>query len=413
MNIQIKEYTVTEITNAIKNAFDRDFSHIKIKGEIANFKRHEASGHCYFDLKDRENRISMVMFKGNALRCSFIPCDGMEIVASGRISIYKSKYSLNIENMHISGEGAILKLLQERKARLEKEGLFDPQRKRPIKRLPSRVALITAENGAALQDVLVRLKGRTPIQNLYLYNSLMQGATAPSEIIRGIEVLNTYDLDVIVITRGGGSMEDLMAFNDEVLVRAVAASKIPIISAVGHEIDWTLIDYASDLRLPTPTSVAECLTIPKEQALKRLYELFRGLVFKRFGFYKSKQNRIVHATETLKKAITRRANRYRNNLEKIRNVIRNFIRRRARRYLQNKNFIRNININAIIRVKFLCIENKLKNLILKLYKYEQKFPILTNLSGKQIKLRAEMAIENEYILVMPDGMAKIRVIGLE
>ena len=312
----IKEYSVSQIVKNIQTILEKEFFYIKIKGEISGLKKH-TSGHYYFSLKDEKSMINAVMFRQYTEYCNIDLVDGLEVVACGKLTIYKerSNYQILVETIVVSGEGTLLKLIQERKEKLVKEGLFDTERKKPIPKYPKSMGLITAETGAALQDILSRLENRTPIK-IYLYSSLMQGKDAPSEIIHGIKYFNNLDEkpDVLVISRGGGSIEDLMAFNDENLVREVANSKIPTISAVGHEIDWTLIDYASDLRLPTPTSVAEYLTISKEQAFERLNYLIEKLIKNKFSKILEQQEKLdnIFANYLKKRFI-----KYKNNYFKV------------------------------------------------------------------------------------------------
>ncbi len=412
----IKEYTVSEIVKGIKDTLEAKYFYIKIKGEISNFKKHP-SGHLYFSLKDEDSMINVVMFKSYADFCKIDLDNGMEVIAAGRLTIYKerSNYQLLAEGIQISGVGSLLKIIQERKEKLAKEGLFDIARKKPIPRLPKNAALITAESGAAIHDILSRLKGRTPI-SLILYSVLMQGKDAPSEIIKAIEYFNSLDErdkpQVIVITRGGGSIEDLMAFNDENLVRAVANSKIPTISAVGHEVDWTLIDYASDLRLPTPTSVAEYLTISKEQAYKDLYNLtvrlYSTLVVK--NFYK-----MTKLIEIFSDFIKKRSEKFIKNNYLLKSYFirfNNLFRIIVEKYKRKKFFLKKINLNKIIKNKINFIEQKLRFFEIKLDNYINKYPILKDTLGNEIKFKKEILLNKNYILEFPDGNVKVKIVKM-
>lgn len=409
----IKEYTVSEIVQGIKMTLEKEFFYVKIKGEISNYKKHPA-GHCYFALKEEEFLINAVMFKQFADYCDISLNDGFEVIVSGKLTIYKerSNYQILVETIKVSGEGTLLKLIQERKNKLAKEGLFDVERKKIIPKFPKSVGLITAESGAALQDILSRLKNRTPI-SLMLYSVLTQGKDAPKEITEAIKYFNNCTNnrpDVLVITRGGGSIEDLMAFNDENLVRCVANSNIPTISAVGHEVDWTLIDYASDLRLPTPTSVAEYLTISKEQAFLNLQNLTKRLVVALLSnnIKKStKLNRIFY------KVLNKRVNIFAKNNVLLGNInirLTNIFRITVERYKNKELILHNIDINKIIKLKLVRRSDKLNILNLKLENYLNKYPILKDLSGNKVKFKSNTNTNDYYILEFPDGYVKIKII---
>lgn len=406
----IKEYSVSQIVKNIQTILEKEFFYIKIKGEISGLKKH-TSGHYYFLLKDEKSIINAVMFRQYTEYCNIDLVDGLEVVACGKLTIYKerSNYQILVETIAVSGEGTLLKLIQERKEKLAKEGLFDTKRKKPIPKYPKSIGLITAETGAALQDILIRLENRTPIK-IFLYSSLMQGKDAPNEIIQGIKYFNNLDEkpDVLVISRGGGSTEDLMAFNDENLVREVANSKIPTISAVGHEIDWTLIDYASDLRLPTPTSVAEYLTISKEQAFERLNYLVEKLIKNKFSKILEQQEKLDNIfTNYLKKRFIK----YKNNYFKVKFYkakFYNIFQLLASTYLNKESKLKNININKIIKEKLSKLDNKIKIINLKLEKYINKYPILKDIDNNTIKLKAQIDFEKEYILKFIDGEVKVK-----
>ncbi len=279
---KIPQYTVSELVNSIKTVLEGSFGYLKIMGEISSFKK-ATSGHSYFNLKDSDSMINIVFFKNQQMiwNNNTILEDGLEVLVYGRLSIYKdrSNYQIIADKVEINGEGALIKIIEERKKKLETEGLFDKSLKKEIPKIINRVGIITAPNGAAIKDIEVRLKDRLPINEIILFPSLVQGQGADKSIINGIKCFNSREIpDVIVITRGGGSMEDLMCFNSENLAREIFKSKIPIISAVGHEIDWTITDYVADLRLPTPTAVAEFLSPLKSVAEDRLNFIFKKIV---------------------------------------------------------------------------------------------------------------------------------------
>jgi exodeoxyribonuclease VII large subunit len=406
----VKGYTVTEISKEIKNIFDKNFFYIKIHGEITNFKKH-FSGHLYFSLKDDSSMINVVMFKNYSEYCKIDLVDGMEVIVSGKLAIYKerSNYQLMAEIVQLSGIGDILKIIQDRKEKLAKEGLFDISRKREIKKNPKKIGLITAESGAGLQDILARLEERVCPQ-IFLYSTLVQGKEAPIEIIEAINYFNNLEnVDVIVITRGGGSVEDLMSFNDENLVRTVANSKIPTITAVGHEIDWTLVDFASDYRLPTPTSVAEYLTISKDQAYINLKNLFTKLLKVLRNKYYKKYYKIKYI---MKNFINKKKNFYLKNIFRLNYIIlktKNLFKIRFFEYKRRKILLESMDINKVIKLKYSKFTNKLENIILKIKIYEKKYPIFKNSLGKIINFKKDLDIRLEYILEFPDGNIKIKI----
>jgi exodeoxyribonuclease VII large subunit len=260
----IPEWSVSEISAALKKRVEEDFSFVRIRGEVSQVKWH-SSGHLYLTLKDENATLAAVCWKGLANRLKVKPEDGMEVVAEGRLTTYamQSKYQLVIEQVSLAGVGALLKMLEERKKKLAAEGLFDSSRKKPLPYLPEVIGVITSPTGAVIRDILHRIAERFP-RRVLLWPVAVQGEAAANQIASAIAGFNAIEPggevprpDVLIVARGGGSLEDLMAFNEEVVVRAAAASRIPLISAVGHETDTTLIDFASDKRAPTPTAAAE------------------------------------------------------------------------------------------------------------------------------------------------------------
>ena len=256
-------YSIQEITGIIKSLFEQNFSSLRIAGEISNC-RPSSTGHLYFTLKDEKAALQAVMFKGRTWTLGFEPKDGLKVIVSGSLSVYEQRgsYQIIVETMELAGEGAILKMLEERKQKLAREGLFDRDRKRPLPFFPLRIAVITSPTGAALRDILTVLSRRNRRVSVTVLPAPVQGAEAAPVLVRQLETANRYKLgELIIIGRGGGSLEDLLPFSDEAVVRAVAASEIPVISAVGHEIDWALTDFAADVRAPTPSAAAE-LAVP-------------------------------------------------------------------------------------------------------------------------------------------------------
>ena len=256
--------TISELNNYIKNILDDNIflNKVYLKGEISNFKAH-TRGHLYFTLKDEESRLNAVMFSYQANSLKFTPADGMKVLVKGKISAYVATgaYQIYVESMEQDGLGNLYIEFEKLKKKLAAEGLFDPDKKKPIPKTPKRIGIVTASTGAAIRDILTTIKRRYPICETILFPSLVQGADAAKDIVKKIEIANTYDIDTLIVGRGGGSIEDLWPFNEEIVARAIYNSKVPVISAVGHEIDFTIADFVADLRAPTPTAAAE-LAVP-------------------------------------------------------------------------------------------------------------------------------------------------------
>ena len=262
------EFTVTELSGAIKRTIEGEFGHVRVRGEIGRVSR-PRSGHIYLDLKDDRNVISGVIWKGVATRLLTQPEEGLEVIAVGRLTTFggQSKYQIVIEDIRPAGVGALMAMLEKRKKMLEAEGLFTAERKRPLPYLPEVIGVITSPSGAVIRDILHRLRDRFP-RKVLIWPVAVQGDKCAPEVVRAIEGFNSFTRggplprpDLLIVARGGGSIEDLWGFNEESVVRAAAASDIPLISAVGHETDTTLIDYVADRRAPTPTAAAE-LAVP-------------------------------------------------------------------------------------------------------------------------------------------------------
>ncbi len=261
----LAEYSVSELSGSIKRTVENAFDHVRVRGEISGYRGQHSSGHAYFCLKDDRSRIDAVIWKGTFPRIRFRPEEGMEVIATGRVTTFpgSSKYQIVIENMEPAGAGALMALLEERRRRLAAEGLFDQNRKRPLPYLPHVIGVVTSPTGAVIRDILHRISDRFPV-HVIVWPVKVQGEGSGDEVAAAIRGFNAIDNDgpvkrpdVLIVARGGGSLEDLWGFNDEAVVRAAAESRIPLISAVGHETDWTLIDHAADMRAPTPTGAAE------------------------------------------------------------------------------------------------------------------------------------------------------------
>lgn len=252
-------FSVTQLTNYIKDIIEGNFSEVILEAEISNY-RPSSSGHVYFVLKDSQAQIQAVMWKSTAARLKFLPKDGNLVRVKGRLSVYlaRGNYQIVIDSMELAGSGNILMMLEERKKRLAAEGLFDEGNKIPLPAFPKTIGVVTSTTGAAIRDILQITRRRNKYLNVIIFPAAVQGEAAAQSIVRQIECANNFKMcDVLIVGRGGGSLEDLLPFSEESVVRAVAASKIPVISAVGHEIDWSLCDFASDRRAPTPSAAAE------------------------------------------------------------------------------------------------------------------------------------------------------------
>ena len=259
-----KYISVTQLTRYIKYKIDNDSNlhEVFLKGEISNFKAH-SRGHYYFTLKDETSRISAVMFSNQTKSVKFIPQDGMKVLVTGKISVFEANggYQIYVNEMLEDGIGNLFIAFNQLKEKLDSEGLFDKQYKKEIKKIPNRVGVVTAPTGAAIKDIISTIKRRWPLVEIYLFPSLVQGEEAKDDIVRNIKKAQEFDIDTLIVGRGGGSIEDLWAFNEECVAREIFNSRIPVISAVGHEIDFTIADFVADLRAPTPTAAAE-LAVP-------------------------------------------------------------------------------------------------------------------------------------------------------
>lgn len=277
----VGEYTVAELSDRLKRTIEDTFGHVRVRGEISGYRGPHSSGHCYFALKDENAKIDAVVWRGAFARLRFKPEEGMEVVASGRLTTYpnRSSYQIVIDALEPAGVGALMALLEERKRRLAAEGLFEAARKRPLPYLPAVIGVITSPTGAVIRDILHRLADRFP-RRVLVWPVRVQGETSAAEVAGAIAGFNALAPggpvprpDLLVVARGGGSIEELWGFNEEIVVRAAAASHIPIIAAVGHETDWTLLDLVADMRAPTPTAAAEMAVPVRAELMATLDDL--------------------------------------------------------------------------------------------------------------------------------------------
>ena len=260
-----KYISVTQLTRYIKYKIDNDnnLNEVFLKGEISNFKAH-SRGHFYFTLKDEGSRINAIMFQSATRNVKFMPQDGMKVLVTGKVSVFEANgaYQIYVNEMLEDGIGNLYIAYEQLKKKLEEEGLFDPLKKKKIPKIPKKVGVVTAPTGAAIKDIISTIKRRWPLTEIYLFPALVQGEAAKEDIVKQIEKADSFGLDTLIVGRGGGSIEDLWAFNEEIVARAIYNAKTPIISAVGHEIDFTISDFVADLRAPTPTGAAE-MAVPQ------------------------------------------------------------------------------------------------------------------------------------------------------
>ncbi|MCO5732743.1 exodeoxyribonuclease VII large subunit [Rhizobium sp. SSA_523] len=306
----LAELSVSELSGSIKRTVETAFDHVRVRGEISGYRGPHSSGHAYFSLKDDRARIDAVIWKGSFSKLKFRPEEGMEVIATGKVTTFpgSSKYQIVIETLEPAGAGALMALIEERKRKLAAEGLFDPARKRALPFLPKVIGVVTSPTGAVIRDILHRISDRFPV-HVIVWPVKVQGEGSGDEVANAISGFNALDPlgpvrrpDVLIVARGGGSLEDLWSFNDEAVVRAAAESAIPLISAVGHETDWTLIDHAADMRAPTPTGAAEMAVPVKAELDAQLAALsarLRGCASRQMDHRRQNLRALVRALPSL------------------------------------------------------------------------------------------------------------------
>jgi exodeoxyribonuclease VII large subunit len=300
----IGEYSVTEISHKLKKTLEETFGHVRVRGELSGYRGAHSSGHCYFSIKDEGAKLDAVIWRGNFSKLRARMQEGLEVIATGKITSYpgKSNYQIVIENIEPAGVGALMALLEERKRKLAAEGLFDADRKRPLPYLPKLIGVVTSPTGAVIRDILHRLTDRFP-RKVLVWPVRVQGETSAAEVAAAIRGFNAMENppDLLIVARGGGSLEDLLGFSEESVVRAVAESKIPVISAVGHETDTTLIDLVADHRAPTPTAAAERAVPVRADLLLELASLNARQTRGISRYFDERQTRLRAATRALPK----------------------------------------------------------------------------------------------------------------
>lgn len=409
---------ISDLNNYIKNILDNDIflNKVYLKGEISNFKNH-TRGHLYFTLKDDESRISAIMFQNNATKLTFTPEDGMNVLVEGRISAYPAQgtYQIYVDKMEPDGLGALYIEYEKLKKKLASLGLFAKEKKKPIPRFPEKIGVITAPTGAAVRDIMSTIKRRYPMTEAILFPCLVQGKDAAPDIVKQIKRADEYGVDTIIVGRGGGSIEDLWAFNEEAVAYAIYECKTPIISAVGHEIDWTIADFVADLRAPTPTGAAE-MAVPTVLDINtlidnykiRLNKNIKNMVNTKFiklrslrqsfilknpmSMYEVKEQKLDSLIDTLNKDINKVLSDKDNNLNKIKMSV----------ILQNPyNLIKDKKIKFDLLVNTLKLVNPLGIL--------DKGYSLAQINGKTIKSSKDVSINDLIDIKLHEGSIKAEV----
>ncbi len=394
--------TITQLNKYLKYKFDEDanLKRVYLKGEISNFKAH-TRGHFYFTLKDEGSRIAAVMFQSSACKLKFMPSDGMKVLVSGRVSVYEATggYQIYVDNMQESGIGNLYVAYEQLKKKLADEGLFDKERKRKIVKMPKKIGIVTAPTGAAIRDILTTIKRRYPIVETILFPALVQGEYAAESIAKQIEVANTYDIDTLIVGRGGGSIEDLWPFNEEIVARAIYNSRVPVISAVGHEVDFTIADFVADLRAPTPTAAAEISVVDINTVREYFYNV-------RNRSYNAINNIISLDRKKLDKFMDSYILKNPNNMYEIKEQKLDMLIDRANKIITNK-----IEVNRVHLFKFSesYILNNPKMLYLNKYENFRNLYTRLNLgmdsylSDVRLKL---FKLEESYVLNNPEVLYK-------
>ena len=392
-------FSVSQITDLIKEILETSFRTITIEGEISNW-RPSAAGHIYFTLKDNNAQIKAVIFRGAAMRLNFRPKDGDKVRCTGSLSVYapQGNYQIIVNTMEIAGAGNILQMLEERKRKLAAEGLFDENRKKPLPLYPHTIGVVTSPTGAAIRDILNVTKRRNPGINIIVLPAIVQGEGAAQTICKMIEIANFYELcDVLIVGRGGGSLEDLLPFSEESVVRAVAASRIPTISAVGHEIDWALCDYSADRRAPTPSAAAE-------MAVPLLADLKQNLAAYKTGIYDTISARIKN-TRLMVKAFNPESLevRFRNIQQPLLNRFA-AAREALPQNLQDK--IRDLRVR--IAQSRTVLENASPQTI-----FDRGYSMVTDANGKVVRNAAAVKVDDKLFITPAHGKITANVVQIE
>ncbi len=363
-----KIYAVSELSQAIKQILEKSFPSVWVEGEVSNF--HAApSGHLYFTLKDASSQLKAVCFRNQARYLKFRPTDGLAIILRGRLGVYepRGEYQIYVEHIEPAGLGAFQLAFEQLKAKLAAEGLFDPESKKPLPVLPRTIGMITSPQGAVIRDMLRVLRRRYPNMNALLYPVRVQGEGSVKEIAEGLRYFNrSHAADVIIIARGGGSLEDLWSFNEENVARAIAASKIPVISAVGHETDFTIADFVADLRAPTPSAAAELVVRPREELAEEIKNLGRRLQQNlRWRIQEARQRltelRLHPVFQTLSSRLGERAQRADHAVTRMAELLRSRIRQSREEALLRSARVRHFDFRQFLELRRLRLARRVSH----------------------------------------------------
>jgi exodeoxyribonuclease VII large subunit len=390
----IPEFSVSEITSLTKNILEENFDRVRIRGEVSKIK--ENKGHLYFSLKDENFVLNAICWSSAVPLLQVFPEEGMEVVAEGKITTYAkssiSSYQIKVDQIELQGEGALLKLIEQRKKKLQAEGYFNEENKKPIPFIPNKIGIITSPTGAVIMDIINRVQDRYPT-HLLIYPISVQGNKSAGEIIEGIEFFNKkINVDTIIIARGGGGVEDLLSFNDENVVKAAFASKIPIISAIGHETDFTLLDFVADYRASTPTAAAERAVPEKNNLIEKIFALHKQLISSFNLFLKEKDKNIYQLAKSLN--INNLKNFIREKKDKIKSYeksLANLLKDKFKYFQLNLNNIfsrlNSLDTNKILKRGFSIIRDINNNVIYKKNHAHKNGDIIIELSDGKIKAK--------------------------
>ena len=390
----IPEFSVSEITSLTKNILEENFDRVRIRGEVSKIK--ENKGHLYFSLKDENFVLNAICWSSAVPLLQVFPEEGMEVVAEGKITTYAkssiSSYQIKVDQIELQGEGALLKLIEQRKKKLQEEGYFNEEHKKPIPFIPNKIGIITSPTGAVIMDIINRVQDRYPT-HLLIYPISVQGNKSAGEIIEGIEFFNKkINVDTIIIARGGGGVEDLLSFNDENVVKAAFASKIPIISAIGHETDFTLLDFVADYRASTPTAAAERAVPEKNNLIEKIFALHKQLISSFNLFLKEKDKNIYQLAKSLN--INNLKNFIREKKDKIKSYEKslvNLLKDKFKYFQLNLNNIfsrlNSLDTNKILKRGFSIIRDINNNIIYKKNHTHKNDDIIIELSDGKIKAK--------------------------
>ena len=390
----IPEFSVSEITSLTKNILEENFDRVRIRGEVSKIK--ENKGHLYFSLKDENFVLNAICWSSAVPLLQVFPEEGMEVVAEGKITTYAkssiSSYQIKVDQIELQGEGALLKLIEQRKKKLQAEGYFNDEHKKPIPFIPNKIGIITSPTGAVIMDIINRVQDRYPT-HLLIYPISVQGNKSAGEIIEGIEFFNKkINVDTIIIARGGGGVEDLLSFNDENVVKAAFASKIPIISAIGHETDFTLLDFVADYRASTPTAAAERAVPEKNNLIAKIFALHKQLISSFNLFLKEKDKDIYQLAKSLN--INNLKNFIREKKDKIKSYEKSFsnlLKDKFKYFQLNLNNIfsrlNSLDTNKILKRGFSIIRDMNNNVIYKTNHVHKNSDVIIELSDGKIKAK--------------------------